>query len=94
MFDENTGIGFGTYIFFGFWCGLSAIWAFFLVPEVSIDHSIVVQSVKLTHMFLQTMGKSLEQIDHAFGDFTGREEREVMAEVMGRVHAGEKQLDA
>lgn len=27
------GAGFGTYIFFGGWCGLAAVWAFFLVPE-------------------------------------------------------------
>lgn len=27
------GAGFGTYIFFGGWCGLAAVWAYFLVPE-------------------------------------------------------------
>jgi len=26
-------IGFGVYIFFGSWCFLAAVWAFFLVPE-------------------------------------------------------------
>lgn len=25
--------GFGTYIFYGGWCGLAALWAFFFVPE-------------------------------------------------------------
>lgn len=48
MFDENTGIGFGTYIFFGFWCGLSAIWAYFLVPEVSDNCTRDSQRAKLT----------------------------------------------
>jgi len=27
------GAGFGTYIFFGGWCALAAVWAYFLVPE-------------------------------------------------------------
>ncbi|KAF4784119.1 hexose carrier protein [Colletotrichum scovillei] len=26
-------LGFGTYVFFGAWCFLSSVWAFFLVPE-------------------------------------------------------------
>ncbi|OJD34080.1 high-affinity glucose protein [Diplodia corticola] len=26
-------LGFGTYVFFGFWCYCAAVWAFFLVPE-------------------------------------------------------------
>ncbi|RBQ77194.1 hypothetical protein FVER14953_20033 [Fusarium verticillioides] len=26
-------IGFGVYIFFGSWCFIAAVWAFFLVPE-------------------------------------------------------------
>ena len=26
-------IGFGTYVFFGSWCALAAVWAYFLVPE-------------------------------------------------------------
>lgn len=42
-------------------------------------------------MTSQTMGKSLEQIDHAFGDFSGHEEREVMSEVVGGVLAKKKQ---
>lgn len=25
--------GFGTYVFFAFWCGLAGIWAYYLVPE-------------------------------------------------------------
>lgn len=25
--------GFGTYVFYGSWCGLSVVWAYFLVPE-------------------------------------------------------------
>lgn len=33
------------------------------------------------------MGKSLEQIDHAFKDFSGNEEREVMEEAWGGVLA-------
>lgn len=28
-------IGFGTYIFFACWCGLAAVWGYFLVPETS-----------------------------------------------------------
>jgi hypothetical protein len=27
------GAGFGTYIFFGGFCGLAAFWAYFFVPE-------------------------------------------------------------
>lgn len=26
-------IGFGTYVFFGAWCYVAAVWAYFLVPE-------------------------------------------------------------
>lgn len=29
------------------------------------------------------MGKTLEQVDEAFGDFTGHEEQEVMNEILG-----------
>ncbi|KAK2762370.1 high-affinity glucose [Colletotrichum kahawae] len=57
------GIGFGTYVFFACFCGLAAVWAFFLVPE--------------------TMGKTLEQMDEAFGDLSGHEEQEVMREILG-----------
>ncbi|KAJ0383587.1 hypothetical protein COL922a_010204 [Colletotrichum nupharicola] len=56
-------IGFGTYVFFACFCGLTAVWAFFLVPE--------------------TMGKTLEQMDDAFGDLSGHEEQEVMREILG-----------
>ncbi|KAF5525678.1 Sugar transporter STL1 [Colletotrichum aenigma] len=56
-------IGFGTYVFFACFCGLAAVWAFFLVPE--------------------TMGKTLEQMDEAFGDLSGHEEQEVMREILG-----------
>ena len=28
-----SSIGFGTYVFFAFWCTLAGIWATFLVPE-------------------------------------------------------------
>ncbi|KAF0643200.1 hypothetical protein FPSE5266_20084 [Fusarium pseudograminearum] len=31
-------IGFGVYIFFGSWCFLAAVWAFFLVPETNGRH--------------------------------------------------------
>ncbi|KAL3303063.1 putative high-affinity glucose transporter [Colletotrichum asianum] len=53
-------IGFGTYVFFACFCGLAAVWAFFL-----------------------TMGKTLEQMDEAFGDHSGHEEQEVMREILG-----------
>ncbi|KAE9566599.1 hypothetical protein CGMCC3_g17253 [Colletotrichum fructicola] len=56
-------IGFGTYVFFACFCGLAAVWAYFLVPE--------------------TMGKTLEQMDEAFGDLSGHEEQEVMREILG-----------
>ena len=32
MFES---IGYGTYVFFVIWCALAAVWAWFLVPEVS-----------------------------------------------------------
>lgn len=59
MFDSIT---YGTYIFYGFWCGAASVWAYFLVPE--------------------TMGKTLEQVDEAFGDFSGQEEQAVMREIV------------
>ncbi|KAK9770042.1 putative Major facilitator superfamily (MFS) profile domain-containing protein [Seiridium cardinale] len=56
-------IGYGTYVFYACFCGLAALWAYFLVPE--------------------TMNKTLEQMDEAFGDFSGHEEQEVMREIVG-----------
>lgn len=49
-------LGFGTYVFFGSWCFIAAVWAYFLVPE--------------------TMGKTLEEMDAVFGDYSSREEKE------------------
>lgn len=50
-------IGFGTYVFFGAWCYIAAVWAFFLVPE--------------------TRGKTLEEMDHVFGDHAAQQEQAV-----------------
>ncbi|UNI15859.1 hypothetical protein JDV02_002350 [Purpureocillium takamizusanense] len=58
MIDD---IRFGTYVFYACFCGLAALWVYFLVPE--------------------TMGKTLEQIDEAFGDLSGQEEQEIMREI-------------
>ena len=51
-------IGFGTYIFYGSFCYVASIWAYFLVPE--------------------TKGKSLEEMDHVFGDHAAQEEQEII----------------
>ncbi|TEA17231.1 Sugar transporter STL1 [Colletotrichum sidae] len=67
------GIGFGTYVFYACFCGLAALWAYFLVPE--------------------TMGKTLEQMDEAFGDRSGHEEQEVMTEILGEQAAAGKEMD-
>jgi hypothetical protein len=40
--------GFGAHTFVAIFCGLSAVWTWFLVPE--------------------TKGRSLEDMDHVFGD--------------------------
>jgi hypothetical protein len=49
------GTGYGTYVFFAVFCGLSGIWTFFFVPE--------------------TMGRTLEQMDHVFRDASNERER-------------------
>jgi sugar porter (SP) family MFS transporter len=53
-------LGFGTFVFFGAFCFLAAVWAYFLVPE--------------------TKGKTLEQMDEAFGDTSGQEEKDILKE--------------
>ncbi|KAL4749218.1 hypothetical protein BDW72DRAFT_214189 [Aspergillus terricola var. indicus] len=49
------GTGYGTYVFFAVFCGLSGVWTFFFVPE--------------------TMGRTLEQMDHVFRDNSNERER-------------------
>lgn len=70
MFES---ISYGTYVFYGTFCLLASIWAYFLVPE--------------------TMGKTLEQVDEAFGDFSGQEEQAVMREIVQAGIAPEKPVD-
>lgn len=42
------GIGYGTYIFFACFCGLAAIWAYLLVPEVIHSIFYLIKIVTLT----------------------------------------------
>ncbi|RMY17920.1 hypothetical protein D0867_05688 [Hortaea werneckii] len=77
MFEQ---IGYGTYVFFTIFCAMAAVWAFFLVPEVSLsfpkkDHWPQEQGLQIS---TQTKGKTLEQVDDAFNDNTGEEEQQVM----------------
>lgn len=54
--------GFGAYTFFAFWCALSFLWTYFLVPE--------------------TMGRSLEDMDHVFGDRAAVSDKVRRAEIL------------
>ena len=39
-------IGYGTYVFFTIFCAMAAVWAFFLVPEVSLSYPALMPTLK------------------------------------------------
>lgn len=77
MFEQ---IGYGTYVFFTIFCAMAAVWAFFLVPEVSFffPKTMTASKGRADKIQTQTKGKTLEQVDDAFNDNTGEEEQQVM----------------
>lgn len=67
--------GFGTYIFFGGWCGLAAVWAFFLVPETKGKTLVSDLSIFFEGSSLMLVK---EEMDAVFGDTSGEMEKQIL----------------
>lgn len=80
-------IGYGTYIFFAFWCILAAVFSYF--RKLAVDATLYVRTLAnavISYSVVpETSNLTLEQIDNLFQDDSAREEEAIKHEIGRRV---------